>query len=663
MTMDGAHDIVFCASSDTTIRAELERDLATLSEGAFAVVSVASTADLVVEARAAIEQDAIVPLVFVDEYLSDGPGIDAMQRLRDIPGLETARRILLSDNAPDCAGVCDGVLTVPWDEAQLKSLVSRLVTEYFITEAPRAVEEVTEVVDVDLLSRAFVEVEERAQVATKRLALLQRSFLEDRALSDDEVEAEMIAEIDRALGKPERITVPAGTRVLTAGEPVDGVKVVVEGRVQLTLDIDDRPIVFHARTAGRIIGLNAMALAKTNAFFNADALEETTFIPLTLEQFDDALRHSPTLAIHFVSVALRAMARRNQRSIELRTTVDRLARDLEQERDELADALERLNATQARLVESEKLATLGQLAAGVGHELNNPAAVISRAADFLTEDIEALTATVPGAGRFVDAVSVARNTQPVSTRVIRQHTRQLAEDLGDRTLARRLVQIGITSREEYDEIFSGLPNPDVQLERMERFHRIGTAIRNIDAAADRIVRLVGAVRSYVRGNQEMIEAFDIRPGIEETLLLLGHELEHVNVETSYPDEIPCVDGYPGDLNQVWTNLITNAIQAMEGLDARLLIDVSATDSGEVRVAITDTGAGIPPEHLERIFEPAFTTKSGRVEFGLGLGLQIVKDIVVRHNGSISVESEPGNTCFTVVLPPSRDTLDSNGETT
>jgi signal transduction histidine kinase len=101
------------------------------------------------------------------------------------------------------------------------------------------------------------------------------------------------------------------------------------------------------------------------------------------------------------------MARRNQRSILLRTTVDRLARDLEKERDELADALERLNAAQTRLVEAEKLATLGQLSAGIGHELNNPAAVISRAADFLTEDIEALTASVPGAGMFVNAVRVA----------------------------------------------------------------------------------------------------------------------------------------------------------------------------------------------------------------------------------------------------------------
>ena len=110
-----------------------------------------------------------------------------------------------------------------------------------------------------------------------------------------------------------------------------------------------------------------------------------------------------------------------------------------------------------------------------------------------------------------------------------------------------------------------------------------------------------------------------------------------------------VTGYPGDLNQVWTNLISNAIQAMDEDDACLNIDVRAED-GAVAVHITDNGHGIPEENLERIFEPSFTTKAGRVEFGLGLGLQIVKDIVVRHNGSITVESVPGRTCFRVLLP-------------
>jgi len=663
MTTDRAVDVVLCASSDATTRRELEDALIELSEGAFAVKAAATAAELIAVAERAAATNTIVPLVFADDFFSDGRGIATMERLRAIPGLETTRRILLSEDTSATETAVDGVLAVPWDDSHLKALVSRHITEYFVAEAPTEVEEVADVVDVDVLSRAFVEVEERAQVASKRLALLQRSFLEDRALSDDEVELEMLAEIDRALDNPPRTTVPAGTRILTAGEPVDGIKVVVDGTVQLTLDVDGRTIVFHLRTAGRVVGLNAIALSETKAFFNVDAVTDTTLIPLTLEQFDDALRHSPTLAIHFVSVALRAMARRNQRSILLRTTVDRLARDLEKERDELADALERLNAAQTRLVEAEKLATLGQLSAGIGHELNNPAAVISRAADFLTEDIEALTASVPGAGMFVNAVRVARQARPVSSRELRHLTKQLAEDLGDRTLARRLVQIGITSREEYQEHLKDSPDPETQLDRMERFHRIGTSIRNIDAAAGRIVRLVGSVRSYVRGNQEMVEAFDVRPGIEESLLLLGHELGHVTVETNYPEEIPCVDGYPGDLNQVWTNLITNAIQAMDDDNARLAIDVSLTGSGDVQVVVTDNGHGIPTEHLERIFEPAFTTKSGRVEFGLGLGLQIVKDIVVRHNGSISVESEPGRTSFTVVLPPSDTACENNGAAT
>jgi signal transduction histidine kinase len=130
----------------------------------------------------------------------------------------------------------------------------------------------------------------------------------------------------------------------------------------------------------------------------------------------------------------------------------------------------------------------------------------------------------------------------------------------------------------------------------------------------------------------------------------------VDVEKNYAADIPMISGYPGDLNQVWTNLITNAIQAMDEADPRLTIDVSPTADGNVAVCIADNGCGIPEENLEKIFEPAFTTKAGRVEFGLGLGLQIVKDIVVRHNGSITVESEPGRTCFRVVLPSA-----TNGE--
>ena len=649
-------DIVFCASSDPTTLADLEADLMNLAEGAFTVRSVTTAAELTQAATDATKTGALVPLVFIDEWLGDATGVDTLIALNDHPGLRKARKVLLAEhhsrNDLDRAQAhraLDGTLVVPWSEPQLHSLVSRLVTQFFIAEAPQDVDEVTEVVDVDVLSKAFVEVEERAKQATQRLERLQRSFLDDRALSDDDVEALVIEEIDRALDNPPRTTVPAGTRILSAGDAVDGIRVVVGGRVHLTLDADDRSIGFHARTAGRVLGLNTISRAGTRALFNVDAIEDTTFITLTLEQLDEALRHSPTLAIHLVSVLLRGMTRRNQRSIELRLQVDRLARDLKRERDELAATLDKLNRTQARLIESEKLATLGQLAAGVGHELNNPAAVVSRTADFLADDIEALTAGIPGAERFVGKVSAARQAEPMSTRAQRQLRNELAEAIGDRSLARRLVQIGITTKDEYERLLGDSPEPELQLDRMERFHRIGTSLRNIDAASQRIVKLVGSLRAYVRSD-EAVEYFDVRTGIEETLLLLGHELGEVEVETSYAEDIPMISGYPGALNQVWTNLITNAIQAMDQADPRLSIDVARTEEGNVAVCIADNGCGIPEENLDKIFEPAFTTKAGRVEFGLGLGLQIVKDIVVRHNGSITVESEPGRTCFKVTLP-------------
>lgn len=649
-------DVVFCISSDPATRHELERDLATLAEGAFLVRGVSTAEELAAAATTAGAAGELVPLVFVDEHLGDDSGVETLIAMRDHPELHSARKVLIAESLDQdeleraaAAGALDGTLAVPWSVPQLTSLVSRLVTQYYIAEAPQEVDEVTEVVDVDILSKAFVEVEERAKEATERLERLQRSFLDDRTLSDDEVETLLIEEIDRALDNPVRTTVPAGTRILTAGDKVDGIRVVVEGRVHLTLDVDDRSIGFHARTTGRVIGLNTIAQAGASALFNVDAIEDTTFITLTLEQLDEALRHSPTLAIHLVSVLLRGMARRNQRSIELRLQVDRLARDLVKERDELAATLDQLNRTQARLIESEKLATLGQLAAGVGHELNNPAAVVSRATDFLADDIEHLTAGTPGGEVFVDAVRTAREREPVSTRVQRQLRNELAEAIGDRSLAKRLVEIGITDADTYRSTFTDDPDPEARLDRMERFHRIGTTLRNVDAAAKRIVRLVGSLRSYSRSD-EIVEEFDARTGIEETLLLLGHDLGHVTVETTYAEDVPMITGYPGDLNQVWTNLISNAIQAMDEDNARLGIEVGATEDGKVAVCITDNGHGIPEEHLEKIFEPAFTTKAGRVEFGLGLGLQIVKDIVVRHNGSITVESEPGRTCFRVLLP-------------
>ena len=131
-------------------------------------------------------------------------------------------------------------------------------------------------------------------------------------------------------------------------------------------------------------------------------------------------------------------------------------------------------------------------------------------------------------------------------------------------------------------------------------------------------------------------------------MLLNHELRDIEVVRAF-ESIPPVAGSPGELNQVWTNLLSNAIQAMDGA-GRLVVETELLAGPRVKVAITDSGPGIADADLTRIFDLHFTTKGGRVEFGLGLGLTISRDIIERHQGTIEVESRPGVTSFRVVLP-------------
>jgi signal transduction histidine kinase len=146
----------------------------------------------------------------------------------------------------------------------------------------------------------------------------------------------------------------------------------------------------------------------------------------------------------------------------------------------------------------------------------------------------------------------------------------------------------------------------------------------------------------------MADDIDVHDSLEETLLLFGHDLREIEVEREY-GELPPIDGYPGQLNQVWTNLISNAIQAMER-SGTLTIETASPDPAHVRVRVIDSGPGIDPDHVDQVFDMHFTTREGRVEFGLGLGLRIAQEIILRHAGTIEVESQPGRTCFTVTVP-------------
>ncbi len=596
------------------------------------------------------------PLVIVDSGTQTRRGVDALIRLHGTARFQAIRKMLVASD-PDVEdlrralniGALHGSLRKPWNWTALRQALCYLLTEYFIHVIPEHVGRLANLLDVDQLSHAFVRADQTRRQLNRQLQTLQRGFLADTELTDEEVERRMIEGFERALQRPERKRMPPGSILLREGEPVTGIHILLDGQVQLTRRLGEREVVFHASTTGRIIGLLSLSQRRL-AFYTCRAITHVDVIPITVESLEDALESDPALSVHFFTVLVRSLANRNRHVAELELRVEDLKREAEQDRDQLAQALEELQKAQTRLVESEKMATLGQLSAGVAHELNNPVAAIRRAADFIRDDLTALIGSLPEGERYRSTFLRALERHMLSTREQRDRREALAKELRDEALARRLARIGVWTREEYDALLGGLPaaRREEVFAALERHYQLGEALRNLLSGAERVTALVNSLRSYARGDEAAVAEVNLNECLEDTLLLFNHALRGIQVERHY-GEIALIECHAGALNQVWTNLISNAIHALEG-KGTLRIETDMPDPARVRVRVIDNGPGIPLELQERIFEPRFTTRQGRVQFGLGLGLAICRQIVDRHGGALEVESRAGHTCFSVILP-------------
>jgi signal transduction histidine kinase len=323
----------------------------------------------------------------------------------------------------------------------------------------------------------------------------------------------------------------------------------------------------------------------------------------------------------------------------------------------------RLRGMEEAMRQREKLAGLGTLAAGLAHELNNPAAAIRRSATALAEAIrernEAASAIVTGDPRLAALLGARPSEAGVTLGALDRADRVdeiavalreagLPESAGPDEAAGMLGAAGWTPADVRSAAAGFAPS---EVEAAVRWlASVATAdelLSEVRIAAERISAIVGGVKGYTYLDQAPIQRFNVTKGIDDTLLILAHKLSGITVTRGYAPDLPEIEGWGSELNQVWTNLLDNAADAMDG-HGDISISVERTDADGVRVTICDSGPGIPSETMAKIFEPFFTTKPPGV--GTGLGLHLSHNIVVQHGGTLDVESAPGRTCFEVVLP-------------
>jgi signal transduction histidine kinase len=320
----------------------------------------------------------------------------------------------------------------------------------------------------------------------------------------------------------------------------------------------------------------------------------------------------------------------------------------------------------------ERLVALGTVTAGLTHELNNPVASVMRASARLREMLAEMReklglliqSQLPGetleavADLAAKALASSREAPDLSPIEASDREDEVADWLADHGIAEAwdiaptLVAAGLGT-DWLEALLAVTPPPHLEygLSYPVRAIESDSLLDEITHGAERISGLLASARQYTQMDRAPLQTVDIHGGLDATLTMLSHKLgSDIEVIREYDRSLPPIVAYTAELNQVWTNLIDNAVDAMDG-HGTLTIRTRA-EGERLAVEIADTGPGIPTELRSRVFEPFFTTKD--IGKGTGLGLDIAWRIVIgRHGGEISLDSEPGDTRFTVLLPVRR----------
>jgi signal transduction histidine kinase len=431
------------------------------------------------------------------------------------------------------------------------------------------------------------------------------------------------------LSQAEELNLHAGNVYAKQGDPADFMFVILEGDFQWRGDFNGETIVIASKV-GDVTG--ALPFSRMTQFkVTARAVSDGRLLRFPASKFPELIQKMPELVRHLVGVM---------------TDRVREATRLEQQRD--------------------RLAGLGKLSAGLAHELNNPASAAKRAAAQLRQTLHRIKEASHDLGRReltptqkieiekLESSFTQRDEpppDPLTMSDLEEQIDSLLRSHGQNDLwqlAAEMAQRGIKPS-ALESLFENLDTGTARaaLIRIAASLEIATLLTEIENSTSRISDLVRAIKEYTFMDQSPVQNVDVVKSLETTLTIMNHKLKRgVTVQRDYQPIPFLVNSFGSELNQVWTNLIDNAIDAMSGQGELRLR--TFRDDGCVVVEIADNGPGISPEIKSHIFEPFFTTKG--VGEGTGLGLDTVQRIVKKHHGSIQVDSKPGDTRFQVLLP-------------